>query len=180
MLQGDLFRLAGAGVGVDQRQHAQQVGPRLDHAQRQRKHPSRRAGVVLPIGAGSSGPAQASRLPCPSSTATANPVSSCTAAAMPSVPSATIAARVNLAVQITRPGGVISGGGVYLEPGHPVSLFDTYFKNLQIRLSGFSNARMGLWKAGQLIGAGVIDHHGALAPRVAGELPVGRSLVRRA
>ncbi|MHA6797294.1 alcohol dehydrogenase catalytic domain-containing protein (plasmid) [Pseudonocardia bannensis] len=63
----------------------------------------------------------------------------------------------NLAVAITRPGAVISGGGVYLEQTHPVSLFDMYFKNLQIRLNGFANAKMGQWKAMQLMALGVID-----------------------
>lgn len=72
----------------------------------------------------------------------------------------------NLAVSITRPGGVISGGGVYLEPAHPVSLFDMYFKNLQIRLNGFSNAKTGQWKAMQLVVNDVIDPTSVLSHRV--------------
>ncbi|MGH8931203.1 MAG: alcohol dehydrogenase catalytic domain-containing protein [Egibacteraceae bacterium] len=72
----------------------------------------------------------------------------------------------NLAVSITRPGGVISGGGVYLEQTHPVSLFDMYFKNLQLRLNGFSNAKMGQWKATQLVTHGVIDPTTVLSHRV--------------
>lgn len=73
----------------------------------------------------------------------------------------------NLAVSIARPGGVISGGGVYLEPGFPVSLFDMYFKNLQIRLNGFANAATAMWRAGQLISAGIIDPRTVISHRVA-------------
>jgi threonine dehydrogenase-like Zn-dependent dehydrogenase len=62
-----------------------------------------------------------------------------------------------LAVSITRPGGVISGGGVYLETGHPVSLFDLYFKNLQLRLNGFANARTAQWQAIGYLERGVVD-----------------------
>lgn len=73
-----------------------------------------------------------------------------------------------LAVSIARPGGVISGGGVYLETDHPVSLFDLYFKNLQLRLNGFANAKTGQWAAIRYLEAGVVDpatvvtHHVAL------------------
>ncbi|GEL19434.1 alcohol dehydrogenase catalytic domain-containing protein [Pseudonocardia asaccharolytica] len=63
----------------------------------------------------------------------------------------------NLAVSISRPGAVISGGGVYLEQAHPVSLFDMYFKNLQIRLNGFANAKTAQWKAMQMVAKKVID-----------------------
>lgn len=72
----------------------------------------------------------------------------------------------NLAVKIARPGGVISGGGVYLEPDHPVSLFDMYFKNLQIRLNGFANAKTGQWRAMQLLAAGSIDPVSVITHRV--------------
>nr|WP_308259410.1 zinc-binding dehydrogenase [Pseudonocardia sp. H11422] len=72
----------------------------------------------------------------------------------------------NLAVSIARPGGVISGGDVYLEQAHPVSLFDMYFKNLQIRLNGFANAKTAQWKARQLVAQGVIDPTTVLSHRV--------------
>ncbi|MET8249317.1 alcohol dehydrogenase catalytic domain-containing protein [Streptomyces sp. NPDC005202] len=72
----------------------------------------------------------------------------------------------NLAVSITRPGGTISGGGVYLEREHPVSLFDMFFKNLQIRLNGFANAKVGQWRAMQAIERGVIDPTTVLTHRV--------------
>lgn len=72
----------------------------------------------------------------------------------------------NLAVSLTRPGGVISGGGVYLEQDHPVSLFDMFFKNLQIRLNGFANAKMGQWRAMQLVLHGVIDPKTVVSHRV--------------
>ncbi len=71
------------------------------------------------------------------------------------------------AVTIARPGGVISGGGVYLEPAFPVSLFDMYFKNLDIRLNGFANAATAMWRAGRLISSGVIDPRGVISHRVA-------------
>lgn len=75
-------------------------------------------------------------------------------------------AAFNLAVSIARPGGVISGGGVYLEPDHPVSLFQMYFKNLQIRLNGFANAKMGMWKAMRLVRSGVIDPTSVVSHRI--------------
>lgn len=61
------------------------------------------------------------------------------------------------AVAMARPGGVISGGGVYLESGFPVSLFDLYFKNLRVHLNGFANAKTRMWEAGQLILEGKVD-----------------------
>lgn len=48
-------------------------------------------------------------------------------------------------------------GGVYLEPDYPVSLFDMYFKNLQIRLNGFANAMTGQWRPMRAIEQGAID-----------------------
>jgi len=72
----------------------------------------------------------------------------------------------NQAVSIARPGGVISGGGVYLEQDFPVSLFDMHFKNLQIRLNGFANAATAMWEAGRLITAGVIDPRTVVSHRV--------------
>ena len=70
------------------------------------------------------------------------------------------------AVAITRPGGTISGGGVYLEREHPVSLFDLYFKNLQVKLNGFANAKTGQWRAMQTIRNGVIDPRSVVTHRV--------------
>ncbi len=61
------------------------------------------------------------------------------------------------AVSIARPGGTISGIGVYVEQDFGVSLFDMYFKNLTIRLNGFANAKMRMWRAAQLIEKGEID-----------------------
>lgn len=76
------------------------------------------------------------------------------------------------AVTITRPGGTISGGGVYLEREHPVSLFDMFFKNLQIRLNGFANAKTAQWRAIQALQQGVIDPVSVVTHRVSlAELP---------
>lgn len=72
----------------------------------------------------------------------------------------------NLAVSVTRPGGTISGGGVYLEREHPVSLFDMYFKNLQIKLNGFANAKTGQWQALQLLQQGLVDPSTVITDRV--------------
>lgn len=72
----------------------------------------------------------------------------------------------DLAVSVTRPGGVIAGGGVYLERDHPVSLFDLYFKNLQLRLNGFANAKTAMWEAQRLVQRGAIDPTTLLSHRV--------------
>jgi threonine dehydrogenase-like Zn-dependent dehydrogenase len=81
-------------------------------------------------------------------------------------------AAFDLAVASTRPGGVVSGGGVYLERDHPVSLFDMFFKNLQLRLNGFANAKTAQWQALQLLAAGVIEPRTVLTDRVSlAELP---------
>ena len=61
------------------------------------------------------------------------------------------------AVSMVRPGGIISGGGVFLERDHPVSLFDLYFKNVRVHLNGFANAKTRMWEAARLIAAGRID-----------------------
>ncbi len=73
---------------------------------------------------------------------------------------------LSLAAAITRPGGVISGGGVYLEQDHPTSLFDLFFKNLQLRLNGFANAAIGLPRAQQVIESGTIDPTEVISHRV--------------
>lgn len=70
------------------------------------------------------------------------------------------------AVTIARPGGTISGGGVYLEREHPVSLFDMYFKNLQIKLNGFANAKTGQWRGIQALQQGLIDPLSVVTHRV--------------
>lgn len=72
----------------------------------------------------------------------------------------------SLAAAITRPGGVISGGGVYLEQDHPTSLFDLYFKNLQLRLNGFANASMGFPRALDAVRRGVVDPTSVITDRV--------------
>lgn len=72
----------------------------------------------------------------------------------------------DLAVALARPGGTISGGGVYLERDHPVSLFDMYFKNLRLLLNGFANAKTAQWRAMQLIEHGVIDPTAVVTHRV--------------
>jgi alcohol dehydrogenase len=61
------------------------------------------------------------------------------------------------ALSLARPGGTISGIGVYVEQDFGISLFDMYFKNLTIRLNGFANAKMRMWRAAQLIERGKID-----------------------
>ncbi|MCX9191524.1 alcohol dehydrogenase [Carbonactinospora thermoautotrophica] len=71
-----------------------------------------------------------------------------------------------LAVSTARPGGVISGGGVYLENEYPVSLFDMYFKNLQLRLNGFANAKTAQWQAMRVLEHGVIDPAAVITHRV--------------
>ncbi|GAA4865032.1 alcohol dehydrogenase catalytic domain-containing protein [Pseudonocardia benzenivorans] len=73
------------------------------------------------------------------------------------------------AVGITRPGGTISGGGVYLEQDHPVSLFTMYLNNLRIQLNGFSNARTALWDALRLIETSAVDPTALVTHR----LPLG-------
>ncbi len=73
---------------------------------------------------------------------------------------------LSLAAAITRPGGIISGGGVYLEQDHPTSLFDLFFKNLQLRLNGFANAAMGLPRARQAIEGGLLDPTEVISHRV--------------
>lgn len=62
-----------------------------------------------------------------------------------------------LATRICRPGGVVAGGGVYLERDYPVSLFDLYFKNLDLRLNGFANAKTAMWEAQRLLQGGALD-----------------------
>jgi alcohol dehydrogenase len=62
-----------------------------------------------------------------------------------------------MAVSIARPGAIISGGGVFLEQDYPVSLYEMYLKNLQIKLNGFANAKMGQWRATRLLQAGKVD-----------------------
>jgi alcohol dehydrogenase len=62
-----------------------------------------------------------------------------------------------MAISIARPGAIVSGGGVFLEQAFPVSLYEMYLKNLQIKLNGFANARMGQWRATKLLLAGKID-----------------------
>jgi threonine dehydrogenase-like Zn-dependent dehydrogenase len=69
------------------------------------------------------------------------------------------------AAAMTRPGGVISGGGVFLEQDFPTSLFDLYFKNLRIHLNGFANAKTRMWEAAQLILAGTIEPSRLLSHR---------------
>jgi alcohol dehydrogenase len=72
----------------------------------------------------------------------------------------------DLAVALARPGGTISGGGVFLERDHPASLFDMYFKNLRLLLNGFANAKMGYWQALQLVQSGAIDPTAVISHRV--------------
>jgi hypothetical protein len=59
----------------------------------------------------------------------------------------------------------VISGGVYLEPDYPVSLFDMYFKNLQIRLNGFANAMTGQWRPMRAIERGAIDPATVTGPR---------------
>ncbi|MDA8309365.1 MAG: alcohol dehydrogenase catalytic domain-containing protein [Actinomycetota bacterium] len=81
-------------------------------------------------------------------------------------------AAFDLAVALARPGGLISGGGVYLERDHPVSLFDLFFKNLDLHLNGFANARTAQWQAMELLRHGVVDPEPLLTERVTlSELP---------
>lgn len=76
---------------------------------------------------------------------------------------------LSLAVTLARPGGTISGGGVFLEREYPVSLFDLYFKNLRLNLNGFANAKTAMAKAVRAIEEGHVDptvvmsHHVTLA-----------------
>ncbi|MCW2762344.1 MAG: Alcohol dehydrogenase GroES domain protein [Marmoricola sp.] len=70
------------------------------------------------------------------------------------------------AISIARPGAIVSGGGVYLEQDHPVSLYEMYLKNLQIRLNGFANAKMGQWRATRLLEAGKIEPTSLISHRV--------------
>ncbi|MCF7550845.1 alcohol dehydrogenase catalytic domain-containing protein [Pseudonocardia sp. WMMC193] len=72
----------------------------------------------------------------------------------------------DLAIALARPGGKVSGGGVYLEPDHPTSLYDLYFKNLTLELNGFANAKVAQWEAMRLVRAGVIDPTAVLTHRV--------------
>lgn len=62
-----------------------------------------------------------------------------------------------MAISIARPGAIVSGGGVFLEQDYPVSLYEMYLKNLQIKLNGFANAKVGQWRAIKLLQAGKID-----------------------
>jgi threonine dehydrogenase-like Zn-dependent dehydrogenase len=79
---------------------------------------------------------------------------------------------VDIALAIARPGAVVSGGGVYLEQNHPTSLFDAFFKNLQIRLNGFANAKMAQWKAEQVLRRGIVEPARLFTERVSlEELP---------
>lgn len=82
------------------------------------------------------------------------------------------ASAFDLAVAVARPGGLISGGGVYLERDHPVSLFDLFFKNLDLHLNGFANAKTAQWQAMELLRHGVVDPEPLLSERVSlSELP---------
>lgn len=72
----------------------------------------------------------------------------------------------DLAVALARPGGTISGGGVYLERDYPVSLFDMYFKNLQLHLNGFANAKTAQRRAIQLIERNLVDPTAVITHRV--------------
>lgn len=62
-----------------------------------------------------------------------------------------------MAISIARPGAIVSGGGVFLEQDYPVSLYEMYLKNLQLKLNGFANAKMGQWRATRLLQSGKID-----------------------
>lgn len=77
-----------------------------------------------------------------------------------------------MAVSLARPGAIISGGGVFLEQDYPVSLYEMYLKNLQIKLNGFANAKMGQWRATRLLQSGKIDPTALLSHRITlAELP---------
>jgi threonine dehydrogenase-like Zn-dependent dehydrogenase len=73
---------------------------------------------------------------------------------------------LDTAIAIARPGAIVSGGGVYLERDHPTSLFDAFFKNLTLRLNGFSNTRPVLWQASQLIEHGIVEPEQLLSHEV--------------
>ena len=75
-------------------------------------------------------------------------------------------AAFDLALSILRPGGVLAGGGVYLEQDHPTSLFAAYFNNLQLRLNGFANAAMGFDAALAAVESGRIDPTTVISHRV--------------
>lgn len=75
-------------------------------------------------------------------------------------------AAFDTAVAVARPGGIVSGGGVHLERDHPTSLFDAYFKNLQLRLNGFANAKTAQWRAEQLLLHGAVEPAKLLTERV--------------
>lgn len=72
----------------------------------------------------------------------------------------------DLAVALARPGATISGGGVYLERDHPVSLFDMYFKNLQLRLNGFANVKAAQQRSIQLIERNLVDPAAVVTHRI--------------
>ncbi len=81
-------------------------------------------------------------------------------------------AALDLAVAVTRPGGTISGGGVYLEQDHPVSLFDIFLKNLRLVANGFANAKMAQDKALAALAQGTVDPAALITHRVGlDELP---------
>ncbi len=66
----------------------------------------------------------------------------------------------DLATSILRPGGVLSGGGVYrVETAHPTSLGMLFANDLQIRLNGLANVLPEIDRAMSLITGGTFDHH---------------------
>lgn len=65
----------------------------------------------------------------------------------------------DLATSILRPGGVLSGGGVYrVETAHPTSLGMLFANDLQIRLNGLANVLPEIDRAMSLITDGAFDH----------------------
>jgi alcohol dehydrogenase len=73
----------------------------------------------------------------------------------------------DLATSILRPGGILSGGGVYrVETAHPTSLALLFANDLQIRLNGLANVLPAIDRSIRLITDGVIDPASVFSHRI--------------
>jgi len=73
----------------------------------------------------------------------------------------------DLAAGVLRPGGVLSGGGVYrVETAHPTSLALLFANDLQLRLNGLANVLPFMDRAAALVAEGTVDPATVFSHRV--------------
>jgi len=73
----------------------------------------------------------------------------------------------DLAAGVLRPGGVLSGGGVYrVETAHPTSLALLFANDLQLRLNGLANVLPFMDRAAALVAEGTVNPATVFSHRV--------------